>query len=371
MLFHVRGNMGGTLIATDGKVEKLNFKNDSVLGAAVYPSWHPTKNYVVFSSNRTGQAFHLIDTEKIEVLDYGSDLLFYNVDTHEVSNIERTDNAMETFPSWAPDGKKIYYCQADVPDLVGLPDSAKINYVLTNYRQLHYNIKSVTFDEQTMSFGEPQVEVDCASMDKSATVPRVSPDGRYLLFTLGDFGQFHIWHKSSDQWVKNLQTGEMYPLAEANSADVDTYHSWSSNGRWFVFSSRRDDGSYTRPYIAYFDKEGKTRKAFMLPQEDPTHNLMLMKSYNVPELTREPAAYDYDMFHDAIYNQIPGTEIKYRELRTTEAIARQNATFNTADSTSGGQSRVDGMSGATQRADGVSGATKQADGVSGATQQAR
>lgn len=399
MLFHVRANMGGTIIAKDGKVEKLNFKNDSILGSAVYPSWHPEKNYIVFSTNRTGQAFHIKDIQKIEVLDYGSDLLFYNADTHEVSNIIKSEGAMETFPTWSPDGKKIYFCQAQAPAMASLPDSMKINYVLTNYQNIYYNVMSVTFDPVTMSFGEPEVEVDCASMKKSATVPRISPDGKFLLFTLGDFGQFHIWHSSSDQWMKNLETGEIYPLTEANSNDVDSYHSWSSNGRWIVFSSRRNDGSYTRPYIAYVDKSGKPRKAFMLPQEDPTQNLMLLKSYNVPELTREPIAYDADQFKDAIYNQ-EGTVIKYKELRSLEIIANQKAqdakdrqvvydpqnSSNSSDNTSANISQNAGKSvdesqkenadtNSKQKAsDAVSGATsqaKRADGVSGATTQAK
>ncbi len=324
MLFHVRANMGGTIIARDGKVEKINFKNDSILGSAVYPSWHPKKNYVVFSSNLTGQVFHIKDHEKIEVLDYGSDLIFYNADTHEVSNIIKGEASMETFPSWAPDGKKIYFCQAQSPSMAGVTDSVKMEYVIDNYRSLRYNIMSVTFDEQTMTFGTPEIVVDCVSMNKSASVPRVSPDGKYLLFTLGNYGQFHIWHKSSDQWVKNLLTGELYPLTAANSNDVDSYHSWSSNGRWFVFSSRRNDGSYTRPYIAYFDKSGQPRKAFMLPQEDPMQNLMLLKSYNVPELTRQPISYTPEMFKETIYNQNPGINIIYKELRTKDEINSQH-----------------------------------------------
>ena len=368
MLFHIRANMGGTLIAKDGKVEKLNFKNDSILGAAVYPSWHPKRNFIVFSTNRTGQAFHMLDIEKIEVLDYGSDLLFYNADTHEVSNILKTPDAMETFPAWAPDGKKIYYCQAEILGIGAMPDSLKMGKVLRDYRNIRYNLMSVTFDEQTMQFGDPQVEVDCVAMDKSATVPRVSPDGKYLLFTLADFGQFHIWHKSSDQYVKNLETGEVYPLSEANSDDVDSYHSWSSNGRWLVFSSRRDDGSYTRPYIAYFDKLGRSRKAFMLPQEEPVQNIMLLKSYNVPELTREPVKYAFSQLKEAIYNQIPGTDIKYRELRTAEQIAAQAkpssapAPDNAAivSDTPAPADATDAHTGATPRADASTGASPKA-----------
>lgn len=374
MLFHVRANMGGTMIAKDGKIEKLNFKNDSILGSAVYPSWHPTKNYIVFSSNRTGQAFHMADNEKVEVLDYGSDLLFYNADTHEVSNIITGDYAMETFPCWAPDGKKIYFCQADVPDMVGIADSMKISYVLQNYREIRYNVMSVSFDEKTMSFGTPNVEVDCVSHGKSATVPRISPDGKYLLFTLGDFGQFHIWHKSSDQWVKCIETGETYPLTEANSDDVDSYHSWSSNGRWMVFSSRRDDGNFTRPYIAYFDEQGRTRKAFMLPQDNPMQNLMLLKSYNVPELTSEPAAYSFDQFKEVVYGQNPGTDIKYKELRTPEAISEQKARNSQSKLLHSGDSRYtpeERKDTFPSQTDAVTGATKRADATSGATPKAK
>ena len=377
MLFHIRAKMGGTLIAKDGKVEKLNFKNDSILGSAVYPSWHPKRNFIVFSSNRTGQAFHMQDLEKIEVLDYGSDLLFYNADTHEVSNILKTADDMETFPAWAPDGKKIYYCRALAPGLGIRTDSMKINYVLTKYRELRYDVMSITFDENTMTFGDPQLEVDCTTMGKSASVPRVSPDGKYLLFTLGDFGQFHIWHKSSDQYVKNLETGEVYPLAEANSPDVDSYHSWSSNGRWIVFSSRRDDGSYTRPYIAYFDKQGRSRKAFMLPQEDPTQNLMLLKSYNVPELTKVPVAYTFEELKDAVYNQNPGTDIKYKELRTQEQIKRQKeADAKTADipDNSGNtatEQAPDAKTGASPKADANTGASPKADANTGASPKAK
>lgn len=301
MLFHVRANHGGTIFIDNGKARKMNMKCDSVLSNCVYPSWHPKKNWVVFSSNLTGQAFHTIDKQKIEVLDYGSDLVFFDVDNGTLTNIIKGKEAMETFPNWAPDGSRVYYCSAATPFLTDLPDSVHSDALLARYDSIRYNLMSIPFDEQTRTFGEPVVEVKCDSAS-SITLPRVSPDGRYVLFTMGDFGQFHIWHKSSDLYVKDLQTGAVRPLSAANSADVDSYHTWSSNGRWIVFSSRRDDGSYTRPYIAYFDKDGRDHKAFLLPQEDPEHNLYLMKSYNVPELTRDAVRITPEALREVIYN---------------------------------------------------------------------
>ncbi len=286
MLFHVRAAHGGTIFVHGDKAEKWNMKSDSVLSNCVYPSWHPTRNWVVFSSNQTGQAFHIKGKEKIEVMDFGSDLVFFDADTGVLTNILKTEEDLETFPCWAPDGKKVYYCSAHVPGFRGLTSSQREDYVLQIQDSIRYNIMSITFDPATRTFGAPQLEVDCAATGHSAAVPRISPDGRYLLFTRSSYGQFHIWHKDADLYVKDLTTGEVRPLDKANSDDADSYHTWSSNGRWLVVASRRDDGNYSRPYIAYFDKEGRDYKAFLVPQEDPSHDVLLLKSYNVPELTR-------------------------------------------------------------------------------------
>ena len=64
---------------------------------------------------------------------------------------------------------------------------------------------------------------------------------------MAPFGTFHIWHPESDLYVVDLETGENRELTEANSDDTESYHSWSSNSRWIVFSSRRDEGSEAVP----------------------------------------------------------------------------------------------------------------------------
>lgn len=286
MLFHVRTNHRGTVIARGEKIEKIDFAHDSIIGGAVYPAWHPQRDWLVFSSNKTGQAFHTLNREKVEVIDQASDLIFYDAERKEVRNIIKTDSLLETFPHWSPEGNRIYYCVAGFSH---------------QYDRLHYNIMSLPFDPSTCSFGNPELEVDCAASGKSASVPRISPDGRFMLFTQGDYGQFHIWHKSADLYVKDLKSGDVYPLEAANSNDADSYHSWSSNGRWIVFSSRRDDGSYTRLYMAYFDRDGQAHKAFLLPQEKPEQNMTLLKSYNVPELTIDKVSISPEAFRNTIY----------------------------------------------------------------------
>ncbi len=310
MLFHVRAKHGGTVFVEDGEARKIQFHNDSLLSAGVYPSWHPRLNLVAFSTNITAQNFHIIGREKIEVYDDKSDLILYDADRNEVSTILNSPTQLETFPCWAPEGDYLYYCSADEPYDTSLPDSLKGRLFQQHYKDFLYDVMRLPFDEQTGRFGEPEVVVDCHSRHRSASFPRVSPDGRYVLFAEGDYGQFHIWHVSSDLFVKDLQTDSVYALREANSPDVDSFHSWSSNGRWIAFSSRRIDGNYTRPFITYFDKEGHAHKAFCIPQEDPDHDLLLLKSYNVPELTRDAVSISESDLRRCIYDT-EGTEATF------------------------------------------------------------
>lgn len=283
MQFHARQNLGGTVIAYDGKVEKINMKNDSILSAGVYPAWHPWLKLIVYSTNKTGQSFHTRDLNKIEVFDAGSDLIVFDIDHNQVSNIENAPDEMEVFPCWAPDGKTLYYCSAHFEYKDTLPKDAE---TIMRAKEIKYSIYKKAFDPETLTFGPRELVFDAAGMDMSATLPRVSPDGRYLLFTMGHYGCFHIWHHEADLWLLNLETSESRTFDEVNSPDTESYHSWSSNGRWIIFSSRRDDGGYTRLYIAHVDANGKATKPFEVPQADPNYNREFMKSYNIPEFMK-------------------------------------------------------------------------------------
>jgi dipeptidyl aminopeptidase/acylaminoacyl peptidase len=160
--------------------------------------------------------------------------------------------------------------------------------MISNYQNIKYSIVRKPFDKSSRTFGKADTVFNAAALGKSASFPRISPDGKYLLFSMADFGNFHIWHKSSDMYLFNLATGKLADIDIVNSKDVESYHSWSSNGRYILFSSRREDGSYTRLYIAYFDSNGKAHKPFVLPQKNPLSNKKYFKSFNIPEFIVEP-----------------------------------------------------------------------------------
>ncbi|MEG1545122.1 MAG: hypothetical protein RR382_11475 [Tannerellaceae bacterium] len=274
MLFHMRATYPCTLLIDGDKVEKLNTKTDQTLSPLVYPSWHPSGKYVAFSVNETKQSFHMKDKNRVEVFDAASDVVVYDVAKHEIVTAPPlfAKTAFETFPTFSPDGRTLYFCTADV------------HVMPKEYTEVKYSICSIAFDPEARTFGTSvDTLYNAAEGGKSASFPRVSPDGRYLLYTLSGYGNFSIWHKDADLYLADLSNGVSTPMAAINSDDVESYHSWSSNSRWVVFSSRRLDGLYTRPFIAFVDADGNAGKPFLLPQSNPSFYRSLMKSYNIPE----------------------------------------------------------------------------------------
>lgn len=275
MMFHARGRNGGTILYHNGELSKIKFNEIGPKKNTTYPAWHPDGRFIAFSSNTTRQSFYVHGKKPIEVYDYASDLLLYDTQTGEVLADPRfmTEETLETFPAWSPDGETLYYAAADqkkVPEEV---------------EQMHYHLLSVSFDPSNRTFGEKiDTLYNAHKQGGSTSYPRISADGRYLLYTWSEYGTFPVWHPEADLRMIDLTSGEhVYVSVWNDSYEADSYHSWSSDGRWAVIGSRRLDGRYTRLYFAYLDCEGKPHKPFLLPQEDPRHNLWRLKSYNVPE----------------------------------------------------------------------------------------
>lgn len=82
-------------------------------------------------------------------------------------------------------------------------------------------------------------------------------------------------------------------MNEVNSRRSESLHNWSGNSHWFLFTSRRDDGLYTRLYFSSIDENGKATKPFLLPQRNPKEYYReLLYSYNTPDFTSRPVKMD-------------------------------------------------------------------------------
>lgn len=275
MMFHARGANGGTILYKDGSLSKIKFNEIGPKKNTTYPAWHPEGRFIAFSSNSTAQVFFGQGQQPIEVYDNASDIVIYDTVTGEVKTDARfmTEQLLETFPAWSPDGRWLYFC---VSENCVLPE---------NMKDLRYHIVRVGFDPETGTL-EEKTDTLYHAYDRggSASWPRISPDGKYLLYTRTDYGTFPVWHREADLHMIDLQTMMDVDVSLWNDEkEADSYHSWSSDGRWVMFGSRRLDGRYTRIYIAHLDGSGKPGKPYLLPQEDPRQNEWRLKSFNVPE----------------------------------------------------------------------------------------
>lgn len=295
MMFHMRLQHAGTMIVSDGELIFVNLKADDMISAAAYNSWHPSLPIIACSTDHTMQSFHTRDISKVEVMESASDIIIYDVKQNRVQTVLNDSAEFELFPSWSPDGKWLYYCSAHHEYGKKFEDTEEL---LSQYKSLQYNLYRLSFDAETMTFGEPELIYDAVSKDRSAVQPRVSQDGRYVLFAEGPWGLFHIWHMTADIHVLDLQTGELLDVRPMNSERPESYASFSSNDRWILFESRRDDGNYTRTYFAYFDKQGRLHKPFEVPAEDPEYFRLFLRSWSRPEFMKEPVRITPRQFYE-------------------------------------------------------------------------
>ena len=286
MSLHIRGPHGATLLRHDGgSLTAYNTKTDQTLGFCVYPYWHPSGRYIAYSTNTTSQLFHSANPNRVEVFDTASDLQVYDVEKNELllSPLLKQDSIYETYPVFSSDGRSLYFCAARA-----LPEGSH------ELDSIRYNLCRIDFDPATGTFGDHiDIIVDAEAQQKSISFPRPSYDGRFLCYTLSNYGQFSIWHHEADLYLLDLATGENHPMTGANSEDTESFHNWSTNSRWLVLSSRRDDGLFTRPYFCHVDANGVVSKAFMLPQRNPRRFYRdRFLSFNVPDFIIAPTHFD-------------------------------------------------------------------------------
>ena len=286
-VWHVRGKHGATIVSRNatphsapsenGNDELLPAKNNSIGGPMVYPYWHPDGRYCAFSTNTTSQMFHTAGRKRIEVYDSASDIFVYDTETHNVlkDTLTMSPEWAENTPAFSPDGRWLYFT------------TARRQAYPVDYDKEKYSLCRVAFDAKTGRLGQ-QVDtlINADKTGKSVTWPRPSYDGRYIMYTQTDYGYFSVWHPEADLWLLDLKTGETRVMDEVNSPRAESLHNWTPNSRWFLFTSRRDDGLYTRIYLASLDVHGKATKPFLLPQRNPKeYYRMSLYSFNTPDFS--------------------------------------------------------------------------------------
>jgi hypothetical protein len=272
MSLHFRKTFPGTVLLLGDSMLRLDTKTKYTMSSFSYTAWHPDGNHLAYVVNRVNQFF----TSKIDyhevVYDDASDIIIYDIKKNIVTTSPKVSSKnRENMPSFSPDGKWLYYVSAPPQS----NDSTKIF--------AKFDLVRIPYDVKTNTWGDVDTLISSRETGKSISFPRVSPDGKYVMFAMGRYGYFTIFDKEADLYIFDIESRK-YKMLESNSEYTESYHTWSQSGRWFVFTSRRLDDLYSRPFYSYFDKSGKAHKPFVLPQKDPLFYKKLMKNYNLPEL---------------------------------------------------------------------------------------
>jgi hypothetical protein len=274
MAMHFRIIHPGTMIWNNGKLTKTNTKTDETMSAGIYPAWHPDGIHIAFSTGKISPHLTTRSNKPVDVADKASGLFIYNTEKNTITtSAEISTTRRESMPEWSANGKYLYFVSA--------PEALKGDQESLLHNR--YSLMRIAYDPATEKLGKAEMVINADTIGKSISMPAASPDGKFMVCALTDFGYFTIFHQNSDLYLINLETNELKKM-ELNSSTAESHSSWSSNGRWIVFSSKRNDGVLTRPYISFIDSTGTAHPPFLLPQEDPEMYDLLQANYNRPDL---------------------------------------------------------------------------------------
>jgi len=281
MIFHLRAGVGTSMIlAYDHETYKVDTAT-SFNHATSYRSWRPNGQIIAFAFNTVKQIFHAVG-KNLDVYDMASDLLLYDIKTNTITTSPKISTAerMETYPEWSADGTYLYFCSSPALDIYDTDENP--------LKKMRYDLMRISYNVQTDSWGEIEPVLLASKLGLSVAHPKLSPDGKYILFCMSEYTYFPLYMPDSDLCLLDTETMEFHKPEKINSDRAESYHCWSSNGRWVVFSSKRQDGLCTHFYFSYFDSDGNFSKPFLLPQKDPEYHQSRVVVYNIPEFVRGP-----------------------------------------------------------------------------------
>ncbi len=220
---------------------------------------------------------HLVSATRPQVhgslptLQANADIAVYDVETGKVLLLPGASEkgVLEVYPHWTPDGKSIVFSAAP----------GGLESKLT-----HLNLHVIPYADGRGGKAKP---VPGASNNgRSNYFPRFSPDGKWLSFVQSDGGSF-IKSSSDIYLMPATLEGRARALESNDPLAADSWYCWSSNSRWIVFTSKRDDGAFARLYFTHIDGEGHASEPVRLP----IANEMRM-SFNIPEFVTDVPTID-------------------------------------------------------------------------------
>jgi Flp pilus assembly protein TadD len=201
-------------------------------------------------------------------------LAWYSKETGKLQPLPGADdpNYVQTAAFWSPDGKYLVFSRATARDPYP-PGAPRATYANDpNETQIQYDLYRIPFNDG--KGGVPERIVGASENGMSNNFPKVSPDGKWIVFVRCKNGL--LMRPDSKLYIVPFAGGEARPL-ESNLPVMNSWHSWSPNGRWLVFSSK-SPSFYTRLYLTHIDEEGHASPPVVVENATAAN-----RAVNIPE----------------------------------------------------------------------------------------
>jgi Flp pilus assembly protein TadD len=192
---------------------------------------------------------------------------------------------VQSNPTWSPDGKSIVFARTKAYRREAL---AKATDVLLSEKDVpefvndkqpfKFDLYRLPFNEGRGGKAEP---IEGASHNgKSNYFAKFSPDGKWIVFCKAE--NYMLLMPDSELYIIPAEGGQARRL-EANTPRMNSWHSWSSNGRWLVFSSKANT-AYTQLFLTHIDDAGRSTPPVLLERFTADD-----RAANIPEFVPLPA----------------------------------------------------------------------------------
>ncbi len=227
-------------------------------------------------------------------------IAWYERTTGTMKSLPGADNPayVQTDAVWSPDGSWLVFARAGAkdpyPEGRRLAERANDQYELP----IKYDLFRVPFNGG--NGGRPVPLAGASRNGMSNSFPKVSPDGRWIVYVQARNGQ--LMRPDGRLFIVPSEGGQAR-LMRCNTPLMNSWHSFSPNGRWMVFSSK-SRSPYTQMFLTHLDKDGRDSPAIVI--EDAT---AANRAVNLPEFLNlqqdglskieVPAAEFYRLFDSA------------------------------------------------------------------------
>jgi hypothetical protein len=179
---------------------------------------------------------------------------------------------VQTDGVWSPDGKYIVFARAEArdPHYSGQEPALRAND--PNETPIQYDLYRIPFNDG--KGGAPERIVGASQNGMSNNFPKVSPDGRWIVFVQCHNGQ--LMRPDSQLFIVPFGGGKARRM-RANTPLMNSWHSFSPNGHWMVFSSKARS-AYTQMYLTHLDADGNDSPAILIDNTTAAN-----RAVNIPE----------------------------------------------------------------------------------------